>query len=145
MLWSIGVPPRPNSNLFIHRYKCVFLALRHFFLNVPAAGLALGSVARGEPARTPHASLGPGRGPWQMRGGSKSQVRSGSNSENVKPSRPPQTHVQVKTKSDGSYVQVRRSPTAHVISEILNVVNVGRHYLVMERLKKCPTAHVRYF
>ena len=27
---------------------------------------ALGSVACREPARTPHASLGPGRGPWQQ-------------------------------------------------------------------------------
>ena len=31
----------------------------------------------------------------------------------------------------------------HVIYEILNVVNVVRHYLVMERLKECPTAHVQ--
>ena len=26
---------------------------------------------------------------------------------------------------------------------ILNVVNVVRHYLVMEKLKECPTAHVQ--
>ena len=34
-----------------------------------------------------------------------------------------QTHVQVKT----------QCPTAHVISRIMNVVNVVRHYMVMER------------
>ena len=36
-------------------------------------------------------------------------------------------------------------PTAHVISGNLNVVNVVRHYLVMERLKECPTAHVQVY
>ena len=30
-----------------------------------------------------------------------------------------------------------------MISGILNIVNVVRHYLVMERLKECPTAHVK--
>ena len=40
----------------------------------------------------------------------------------------PTAHVQVKRMSDGP----------HVIYGILNVVNVVRHYLVMERLKQCP-------
>ena len=47
-------------------------------------------------------------------GGSKSQVTTGRHSERVKPSRPMQTHVQV----------LNKCPTAHVISRILNVVNV---------------------
>ena len=40
----------------------------------------------------------------------------------------PTAHVQVKRVSDGS----------HVIYGILNVVNVVRFYLVMERLNECP-------
>ena len=40
--------------------------------------------------------------------------------------------------------KLKECPTAHhVISGILNVVNVVRHYLVMERLKECSTAHVQ--
>ena len=45
----------------------------------------------------------------------------------------PTAHVQVKRMSDGP----------HVIYGILNVVNVVRHYLVMERSKEGPTAHVQ--
>ena len=55
-------------------------------------------------------------------GGSQSQVTTGKHSEHVEPSRPMQTHDQVK-----------KCPTAHVIPGILNVVNVVRYYLVMER------------
>ena len=54
-------------------------------------------------------------------GGSKSQVTTGRHSENVDPSRPTQTRVQVKN-----------CPKAHVISRFLNVVNVVRHHVVME-------------
>ena len=39
--------------------------------------------------------------------------------------------------------ELKECPTAHVIYEILNVVNVVRHYFVMERLRECPTAHVQ--
>ena len=39
------------------------------------------------------------------------------------------------------YVQVKECPAAHVISGILNIVNGVRHYLVIERLKECQTAH----
>ena len=56
-------------------------------------------------------------------GGSKSQVTTERHSEHVEPSRPIQTYVQVKTN-----VQLVATQ-AHVISRILNVV---RHYLVME-------------
>ena len=39
--------------------------------------------------------------------------------------------------------KLKGRPTAHVISGIWNVVNVVRHYLVMERIKECPTANVQ--
>ena len=45
-------------------YKCVFLALRHFWLfRSRVFSRALGSVARREPTLTPYASLRPDRGP----------------------------------------------------------------------------------
>ena len=39
--------------------------------------------------------------------------------------------------------KLRECPAAHVIPGILNVVNVVRHRMVMERWKYCPTAHVQ--
>ena len=39
--------------------------------------------------------------------------------------------------------RLRKCPTSHVISGILNVINVVRHYLVMGRSKEGPTAHVQ--
>ena len=60
-------PTSRKGILYIYIYKCVFLALQHFFLFRPRVlPRALGSVERREPARTPHASLGPGRGPWHV-------------------------------------------------------------------------------
>ena len=53
-------------------------------------------------------------------GGSQSQVPTGRHSEHVGPSRSLQTHVEVK----------KECPTAHVISGILNVINVVRHYFL---------------
>ena len=101
--------------------KCVFLAFRHFFLFRPRVfSRTLGSVARREPARTPHASLGPGRGPWYVLWVLKVAVPSGRHSGHVEPSRPLQTHVQVKRMSDGY----------NVISGILNIINVVRKYLL---------------
>ena len=55
-------------------------------------------------------------------GGSKSQVTMGRHSEYVEPSRPMQTHVQVKNMCDGSCCIWG-----------LECRNVVRHYLVMER------------
>ena len=53
-------------------HECDFLALWHFFLFRPRIfPIALGSVARRESTRTPHASLGPGRGPWHVLWGFK--------------------------------------------------------------------------
>ena len=51
-------------------------------------------------------------------GGSNWQVPTGSDSEHVEPSRP----------SKPTY-RLKECPTAQVISGILNVVNVVRHYL----------------
>ena len=62
-----GGPQITNYCTYIHIYKCVFLAHRHFFLFRPRVfSRVLGSVARREPVRTPRASLGPGRGPQHV-------------------------------------------------------------------------------
>ena len=84
---------------------CVFLALRHFFLFRPwVFPTALGSVARREPARTPHASLGPDRSSWHVLWGFKvaSPLREG-----FRVRRAIQAHadpLQFKSMSDGSHV-----------------------------------------
>ena len=89
---------------YITMYKCFLLSLRHFFLFRPHVfSRALGSVARREPTRNTTAqvwALAEVRGTCS--GGSKSQVPTGRYSEHVGPSRPLQTHVQVKRMSDGS-------------------------------------------
>ena len=61
------------------------------------------------------------RGTWS--GGSKWHVRSGRHSEHVEPSRPMQTHVHI-------YVinRFKKCPASHVLSGILNVTNVVRHW-----------------
>ena len=49
-----------------------FFTLRRFFLfRSRVFPRALGSVAHREPARTPYASLDPGRGPWHVLWGFK--------------------------------------------------------------------------
>ena len=84
----------------ISMYKCVFLAVRLFFLFwLRVFSRALGSVARRELAKTPCPSLGPGRGPWHVLWGFKVARPLGEGfraREHVEPSRPVQTHVQVK-------------------------------------------------
>ena len=54
----------------------------------------------------------------------------GGDSEHVEPSRPMQTQAH-----NTWYILtwVKKCPTGHAIAMILNVVNVARHYLVMER------------
>ena len=133
----------PRGALYI--YRCVFLPFRIFLSSGRVSFLVLSaSWHAGSPP-------GPCTQVWALAevrgtcsGGSKSQVRSVSDSEHVEPSKPLQTHVEVKRMSGGSCT-IKRSPTTHVISGILNVVSVVRHNLVMERLKECPTACVRYF
>ena len=108
----------------------MFFAHRHLILfRSRVCSRALGSGACREPYRIPRRSVGPGPTAqvWaEVRrtcsGGSKPQVTRGRHSERVEPSRPMQTHN-----------RLTKCPTAHVISRILNVVIVVRHYLVMER------------
>ena len=73
-------------------YKCVFSALRHFFLFRPRVfSRALGSGARSEPARAPRRKCGP----WPrsvahtlgVRSRENWQVTTGRHSEHVEPSR----------------------------------------------------------
>ena len=69
-----------------------FFTLRRFFLfRSRVFPRALGSVAHREPARTPYASLGPGRGTCS--GGSSWDAHSRRHSEHVESSRPMQTCV----------------------------------------------------
>ena len=74
------VAPRGSSHsqkgslvyIYMYMYKCVFLTLRHLFLFRPRVfPRAFGPVARREPARTTHESLGPGRSSWQVLWGFK--------------------------------------------------------------------------
>ena len=55
----------------------------------------------GSPPEHHCASVSPGRRPWHVLWGLKSHVSTGRHSEHVGPSRPVQTHVQVKRMSDG--------------------------------------------
>ena len=95
----------------------------------PSAFFSLPVAGRSSCSRAPwHAGSPPGPRAqvWALAevrgtcsGDSKWQVPTGRDSEHVEPSRPLQTHVQVK-----------ECPTAHVISGMLNVINVVRHYLL---------------
>ena len=60
-------------HVYVCIHKSVFFSLiDNCFLFRPRVFLrALGSVAHREPARTPHASLGPGRVPWHVLWGLK--------------------------------------------------------------------------
>ena len=92
----------------ITMYVCVFLALRYFSL--PAEGLFSCSRLRGTQGARPDITvqvwaLAEVRGTCS--GGSKWQVPTGSDSEHVEPSRPMQTHVQVK-ECQTAHVQVKR-------------------------------------
>ena len=107
-----------RSQFYITKSKLCFFGTSAFF-SLPAAGLFSCSRLRG----THGARLNTTAQVWGLAevrgtcsGGSKSQVTTGRHSEHVEPSRPMQTHVQVQ----------RKCPTAHVISRILNVVNVVR-------------------
>ena len=105
-------------------YKCVFLALRHFCLfRSRVISRVLGSVARREPAQTPYASLGPGWGPWHVLWGFKVASIFG---EEFRARRAIQMHANPRTDSKN----VPR--LMWYLGSILNVINVDRHYLVME-------------
>ena len=133
VFWTTVIPPcrcthgnwDKYSGVCITMYKCV-LALRHFFLFQPRVFLrALGAVARKEPARTPYASLGPGQGPWHVLWGFKAASSLG---EGFRARRAIQAHANPRTK----YIvnRLKKCPTSHVISGIMNVINVVRHYML---------------
>ena len=93
----------PIGNLVLLCMNVFFLHMAFFFSSGHGSFLVLS--AAGHAGSTPEnhgASVGPGRGPWRVRWGFKSQVTTGRHSEHVEPSRPMQTHVQVKKMSDGS-------------------------------------------
>ena len=103
----------------------VFFLYIGIFFCFPAAGLFSWSRLRGTQGARPNTTAQM----WGLvevrrtcSGGSKSQVTTGRHSDHVELSRPMQTHV-----------QVLKCPIAYVLSRILDVVNVVRHYLVMER------------
>ena len=104
-------------------HKYAFLQHRHFFLCRPrVVSRALGSSTRRKPARTQQLKCRPwARSTAGTLAVQKSRITTGGHSEDVEPSRPMQTHVNVKM-----------CPTAYVIPSILNVDNVVRSYLVME-------------
>ena len=78
----------------IYIYKCLFFIPSAFFLSWPRVfPRALGSVARREPARTPHHVWALAEVHGTRPGGSKSEIRSGGDSEHVEPSRCMKTHV----------------------------------------------------
>ena len=110
----------------ILRFPCInvfFFAHRHFLFWPRVFSILVLSAprhARREPARTPRRKCGPWPR-WHCAGGSKSQVTTARHSEHVEPSRSMQTHVQVKQMSNVRWL-------IHVISGILNVVNVIRHH-----------------
>ena len=67
---------------------CFFGPSAFFLFRPRVFSRALGSVATREPARTPRASLGPGRGLWHVLWGFKvASPLSGRDFEHVKPSR----------------------------------------------------------
>ena len=103
-----------------------FLVLRHFFLfRRQLFPRALGSVARRESARTPYASLGPGRGPWHVLWGFKVARPFGEGL-------PARRAIQGYANPPTSYIvnKLKKCPTSHVISGILNDINVVRHYIL---------------
>ena len=102
----------------------MFLFCTSTLFAIPAAGLLSCSRFRGTQGNRPNTKAQV-RALAEVRGtcsrGSKSQVTTGRYSERVEPSRP--SHIDV---------QVKKCPTAHVISRILNLVNVVRQHLVTE-------------
>ena len=105
--------------------RTIFFFCTSTFFSLPAAGLFSCSRLRGTHGARPNTTaqvwaLVEVRSTCSV--GSKSQISTGRHSEHVEPLRPMQTHLQVK-----------KYPTAHVISRILNVVNVVRHNLAMDR------------
>ena len=102
-------------------YKLCFLAHRLFFLFRPRVfSRALGSLARREPAGTPRRKCGP----WPTTVARVLRVQSRKSPRGGIPStwgHPGPCKLTYRSKE---------CPTAHVISGILNVINVVKHYLL---------------
>ena len=106
----------PKGNLVL---LCINVFSWHsvfFFLFRPSFVVLSAPWPAGSPPEHHGASVGSGRRPWHVLWGFKIASR---HSEHVGPCRLLQTHV-----------QVEECPTAHVISGILNVISVVRHYLL---------------
>ena len=99
--------------------------------SLPAAGLfSLSAPGNAGSPPEPHgASVGNRRGPWHVVWGFKVASNHG---KAFRARRAIQAHANIRT-------ILKKCPTAHVISRILKVVNVVRHYLVMERYSPTPT------
>ena len=127
--------PKKLRNTYILVYILLLVCMNVFFSHIDVffssgSGYFSCSRLRGTQGARPNTTaqvwaLAEVRGTCS--GVSKSQVTTGRHSEHVEPSRPMQTHVQVK-----------KCPTADVISKILNLVNVVRHYLVIGDGKVFP-------
>ena len=99
--------------------QCVFLAHRHFFLFRPrVVSRAIGSIARREPAGPPRRRCGPWPTPVARALGvqNSNSPRGGITSTLSHPGPCKPTY------------RLKECPTAHVISGILNVINIFRHY-----------------
>ena len=106
---------------YIYMYMYAFLALWYFFLFRPRVfPRALGSVARREPARTPYASWGPGRGPWYVLWGFKMARALG---EAFRARRAIQVHANPRT-----YILKYVIKSLKKLSGVPCDINVVRHY-----------------
>ena len=114
---------------------CFFGPSAFFLLWPRVFPRALGSVARGEPARTPRANLGPGRGPWHVLWGFEVASPLG---EGFRARRAIQVHANPRTPE----YKLKECATSHVISGILNVINVFRRYVLGDG-KVFPRHHGR--
>ena len=102
---------------------CFFLHIDILFSSSRGSFLVLSALGHaGSPPEHHGASVGLAEVRGTCSRGSKSPLTTKRNFEHVDPSRAMQTQV-----------QVRKMPTAHVISGILNVDNVVGHNSVMER------------
>ena len=133
-----GAPHSLKKSL-VYIHKCVFFTLRHFFLFWPRVfPRALGSVAHREPARTPYASLSPGRGPWHVLWGLKVARPLG---EAFRARRAIQAHANPHVHNNRYILnKFKKRPTSFMIPGILNVINAVRHYTLGDG-KVLPDTH----
>ena len=110
-----------HAELLVHIYKCVFWPFGIFSSSGRGSFLVFSPPSHAWSPPEPRTNV------WalaEVRGtcswGSKWQLRSGRDYQHVEPSRPLQTHLQVKRMSGGY----------NVISGILNVINIVRQDLL---------------